>query len=197
MRTIIAVLACLWAAGCAVEDGAGPAPTAPSEFGLSVTLIATPDQLPRDGRSQSVVTVTVRDAAGRPVSGQRMSVAASAGTLSESEVVTGNEGRVSFALVAPASGTVGGAAVVQVVPFGTNADDAVPRTVSILLTGVSNRTLPTPSFSFTPSAPQANQAVRFDASATTDEGAVCLDACTYRWDFGNGSTGAGRVVSHI
>jgi PKD repeat protein len=37
--------------------------------------------------------------------------------------------------------------------------------------------------------------VVFDASATTDEGAACLDACTYAWDFGDGTTATGRVVT--
>ena len=37
--------------------------------------------------------------------------------------------------------------------------------------------------------------MRFDASATSDEGVVCLDACSYAWDFGDGSTGTGRITS--
>ena len=63
------------------------------------------------------------------------------------------------------------------------------------LTGTSNATRPTPSFTFTPTAPPMNQPVRFDASATQDEGAACLDACSYSWNFGDGSTASGRIVS--
>jgi PKD repeat protein len=37
--------------------------------------------------------------------------------------------------------------------------------------------------------------VRFDASATRDEGAPCLDACTYSWNFGDGTTDSGRIVN--
>src|SRR5688500_12334034 len=83
-------------AGCSLENAAAPGLTAPSEFGLSVTLSATPDQLPRDGASQSTITVLVRDAEGRPVSGQRLTVASSIGSVSQSSVVTGSDGRASF-----------------------------------------------------------------------------------------------------
>src|SRR3990167_513120 len=100
-------------AGCSLEEQPAPAFTGPSEFALSVTLSASPDQLPRDGSSQSVITVTVRDASGQPVVGQRLSVASSVGAVSERDIVTGNEGRATFAFVAPASGTIGNAAVIS------------------------------------------------------------------------------------
>jgi PKD repeat protein len=185
------------ATGCSVEESARPTLTGPSEFALSVTLTAAPDQLPPDGASQSIITVTVRDASGRPVEGQRLSVSTNVGTLSASQVVTGSDGRASFAFTAPASGASGNAAVISVVPVGDNAGGAVSRTVTILLTtGGPNRTAPVPDFSVTPTSPEANIAVRFDASTTKDEGAACLDACTYSWIFGDGTTGSGRIVEH-
>jgi len=195
-RAIVAIAACLSGAGCMLENGEGPTPTGPSEFALSVTLSATPDQLPRDGNSQSVVTITVRDDSSRPVAGQRLNVSSSLGTISETDVVTNSGGQVSFTLTAPASGTVGNAALISVIPVGINAGNAVARTLSILLTGASNSTRPAPSFTWTPTSPEVNAAVRFDASATTDEGATCFDTCAYNWDFGDGSTGTGRIVNH-
>lgn len=182
------------AGGCSVEEQSPPSFVGPSEFALSVTLSATPDQLPRDGTSQSVITVTVRDASNRPVSGQRLSVSSSIGTVSQSEVVTDSEGRATFAFVAPPSSAIGSTAIIEVIPV--DAANTTARRVSILLTGTPNRTAPTPDFSVTPEDPDANVAVTFDASATTDEGVACLDACTYSWDFGGGSTATGRIVNH-
>jgi PKD repeat protein len=196
LRTIVAVAACLSVAACTLEDGAGPSPTGPSEFALSVTLSATPDQLPRDGSSQSVVTITVRDESSRPVAGQRLNVSSSVGSISATDVVTSSNGQASLTFTAPGSGTVGNAALISVTPFGTNGGNALARTLSILFTGASNSTRPNPSFTWAPTSPEVNAAVRFDASATTDENAACFDACTYSWDFGDGSTASGRIVSH-
>lgn len=195
MNKIVALVACVFAAACTVEDGAAPNLTAPSEFALSVSMSATPDSLPRDGVSQSVVTVMVRDAAGRPVSGQRLTLSTSAGSLSESSVTTSSNGQASFTFTAPSSGTPGNAAIIQVVPVGTDGGNAASRNLAILFTGTSNSTRPTPSFTVTPAAPQMNQPVRFDASATQDEGAACLDACTYNWNFGDGTTASGRTAT--
>ena len=194
-----ALAASVFVAGCGL-DGPGvqpiTGPSAPAEFALSVTLTATPDQLPRDGASQSTITVFVRDAQGRPVSGQRLSVASSIGTVSQSDVVTNADGRATFTYTAPGTGSVGNLAVVQVVPISGNADNAVGRTVSILLTGISNSTAPTAAFTFSPATPALQDPVIMDATTTTDEGAECRDACAYTWDFGGESTATGRVVTY-
>src|SRR5262245_9542623 len=97
MTRIVGLAACLLATACTLENGAAPPVSGPSEFALSVVLSASPDQLPRDGTSQSVITVTVRDVSGRPVVGQRLSVGASMGTVSATGVVTGTDGRATFA----------------------------------------------------------------------------------------------------
>ena len=196
LRTFVAIAASLSVAGCTLKDGEGPSPTGPSEFALSVVLSATPDQLPRDGSSQSVITITVRDDASRPVGGQRLNVSSSLGALSATDVVTNSSGQAALTLTAPGPGTVGNTALISVIPVGTNAGNAVPRTLSVLFTGTSNSTRPNPVFNWTPTNPEVNAAVRFDASLTSDEGAACFDACSYSWDFGDGSTAAGRIVNH-
>ena len=196
MNRIVGLVACLFVAGCTLEDGAAPTLTAPSEFGLSVTLSATPDQFPRDGVSQSTVTVTVRDAAGRPVAGQRLALATSMGTLSTSTVTTDSTGVASFTVTAPAASAIGNAAIVSVTPIGTDGANAAPRRITILLTGSSNLTRPTAAFTPVPATGvRINQSIRFDASDSRDEGAPCLDACSYSWDFGDGTRSFGRVVS--
>ena len=196
MIRIVALAACVFIAGCTLEDGSAPDLTTPSEFALSVTMTATPDSVPRDGASQSVVTVTVRDAAGNPVAGQRLTLTTTAGSLSDTSVTTGSGGQATFTFTAPPESTVGNGAVIGVVPIGTDGSNAAQRNLTIRFTGTSNRSLPTPAFTITPEEPEAGIAARFDASTTTDEGAACLDACSYSWNFGDGSTGFGRIISH-
>lgn len=194
-----ACVASVLAVGCGLDkSGVDPitGPSAPAEFGLSVTLTATPDQLPRDGASQSTITVFVRDAQGKPVSGQRLSFASTVGSVSQSSVVTSADGRTTFTFTSPPSGTVGNTAVVQLIPVSGDGSNAAGRNVSILLTGVPNSTAPTPSFAVDPAAPVLKEPVVFDASATTDEGVVCRDVCTYSWDFGGEATGSGSVATY-
>ena len=76
-----AVALCAVMAGCSLEGQPAPALTGPSEFGLSVIASAIPDQLLRDGASQTVVTMTTRGADGSPMAGQSIAIAlASAGS---------------------------------------------------------------------------------------------------------------------
>ena len=191
---VVALAVSAWA-GCSLDDPSIPGLTSPSGFSAAVTLSANRDSLPRDGSSQSVITVTWRDASNSPVAG-RLSVTTSIGTVSQSEIVTDADGHATFAFIAPASATVGSTALIQVVPISLGGEASQPRVLTIALTGVSNSTVPSPSFTVTPTAPEESASVRFDASATTDEGVACLDACTYSWNFGDGSSGTGRITSH-
>ena len=191
---VVALVSSVWA-GCSLEDPGVPTLTSPSGFGAAVTMSANRDSLPRDGGSQSVITVTWRDASSNPVAG-RLSVTASIGTVSQDEIVTDADGHATFAFIAPAASTVANEAQIQVTPLSDGGEAALPRVLTITLTGVSNTAVPTPQFTPTPTTQEENASVRFDASATSDEGAVCLDACTYAWDFGDGSTGTWRITSH-
>ncbi len=195
---VLGVLAVSIGAGCSVDDAGIPGLTSPSGLSTAVTLTAVPDSLPRDGSAQSIVTVTVRNASNAPVGGQRLTVAASIGTVSQGEIVTDGNGHATFAFTAPSSSAVavGNVARIQVVPVSSGGDAATARFVTIALTGLSNTSVPSPSFTVTPAAPEKSVPVRFDASATADEGGACLDACTYSWAFGDGLTGTGRITSH-
>ena len=199
MRGAVVLAASLWAVGCTLDDGDAPGLMGPSEFGLSVTATATPDLLVRDGVSQSVVVLTVRDAQNRPVAGQRLTlgVTPSAARLSVAEVVTDASGQATFTVTAPpASALAGGSVQIFATPVGNQSGGSVPRTIEIFLTGATNTTLPSPSFTVTPASPEVGQVATFDASATTDEGAACLDACTYTWAFGNEAVRSGRIQTH-
>jgi PKD repeat protein len=210
MRTIVAILAALSVGGCTMDNGEAPSLTGPSEFGLSVTMTASPDRLPRDGSSQSVVTVTVRDASSRPVSGQRLELFSDVGLLSNTDVVTGSNGQVTVTLTAPPAGAVGNNAIVFAAPFGGDARNSALRTLDIALIGPSNTTAPTFAlipFVVTPTPVEVGVSARLDASGTVDttgrpatgvfdEGAPCMNACVYSWDFGDGNTATGRAVNH-
>lgn len=194
------VLAVTTAAGCSVEDPR-PTMTGPSEFAISVVLVATPDQLPRDGQSQAVVTATVRNEAGRPVPGQMLAISSNVGTVSQTEVITGDDGRATFAYVAPTANVGFNSASISVTPIGGTTRTSFARTLTIALTsgsGVTSVTAPTASFTFAPAAPSQGDPVTFDASASTDEAPNnrCLDLCTYSWDFGGEATGSGRIATY-
>ena len=185
-------------AACTVDKQEAPALIGPGGNAQSVTLTASPDRVAHNGSAQSVITVRVSDENGQPVVGQRVSVTASTGAISHLDVVTGSDGQAAFVVTAPALSTPAGDIVVVATPFGTNADNALPRTLSIALTGTPvNKTAPTTSFTWEPEAPEEGGGIVFDASGTTDEGSACGTRCTYRWDFGGLGAGLteGMTVS--
>jgi hypothetical protein len=204
IRPAVLVAIALGAAACGIESQEAPALIGPSGFSQTVTMSAVPDRLPRDGRSQSVVTLIVRNESGQPVSGRRVTLGSSTGTLSQTDVVTDSAGRATFTVTAPPPGSVGNTIEVFATPVGDNFDNAITRTVSIALTGPSNSAAPSPAFTINSATPavgapttvQLMANVVFDATPTTDEGQPCLDRCTYSWDFGGEATATGRVVSH-
>lgn len=183
-------------AACTVDKQEAPALIGPAGSAQSLTLSASPDRLTHNGIAQSVVTVTMRDDVGQPISSQRVGVAASTGTISNVDVITGADGRATFIVTAPALSTPADKISVFATPFGTNADTALTRTLSIALTGTLNATSPTASFTVAPDTLAPGEFAVFDASATTDEGNVCGSLCTYSWSFGDGGNASGPVVSH-
>src|ERR1041385_5764761 len=194
----IVAAASLTFAGCSLDKQEMPALSGPSEFALSLSMTATPDSIPRDGSSQSVVTITARDVAGRPVVGQRISLslgssAPTGAALSESEVVTASTGQATVVVTAPQSGSTGNI-VVTAIPVGINGGNATTHMLQILASP-QNGTAPTAAFSFSPSSPDVGQTVTFNASSTQDEGAACSN-CTFFWDFGGDGTATGMIVTH-
>ena len=58
-------------------------------------------------------------------------------------------------------------------------------------------TPPVARFSVEPKVGIINEPITFNASTTTDEGEPCLSRCTYLWNFGDGTTGAGIATTHV
>jgi hypothetical protein len=181
--------------GCTLDSQKAPGLIGPGGSAQQVSLTASPDRLPHDGTSQAIVTLTVINDQGQPVSGQRVGLSASSGTLSHGDVVTNASGQASFIVTAPAPSTPAAKVNVFVTPFGSDADSALTRTVVIDLTGPVNTTAPSASFVVATVTPTAGLSTAFDASTTTDEGSAC-GSCSYSWTFGDGSSGSGRLVTH-
>lgn len=185
-------------AACTVDKQEAPSLIGPGGNAQSLTLAASPDRVAHNGSAQSVVTVRMIDESGNPLVGKRVSVSTSAGSISHVDVVTGSDGQAFFVVTAPSLSTPADDIIVLATPFGTNADNALTRSLSIALTGTPvNRTAPTAAFTFEPETPQEGGGIVFDASTTTDEGQVCGTRCTYSWNFGGLGAGEtqGMVVS--
>jgi PKD repeat protein len=199
-RRIGLAIAAMVMSACGLEKQTAPSLIGPADGGQSIQMTAVPDQLPRDGSSQSVVTVVARDPSNRPIVGQRLILSLGAATpvgvlLSQTEVTTNSQGTATFSVSAPTSGSMGNAILVIATPVGTNADNANPRIMSIAV-NPSNATAPTAAFTWNPPSPDMGQTVTFDASSTTDEGARCT-SCSFIWDFGDSTTGTGPAVTHV
>jgi len=194
---VAVAVAAVLASACGLDKQTQPSLIGPADTGQSIFMTATPDQLPRDGSSQSVITLIAHDPSNRPFVGQRLILSVAGGAdflLSQREVTTNSQGSATFAVTAPPAGSIGNALVVIATPVGTNADNTNPRSLSIAL-NPSNTTAPTAAFTFSPTTPDIGQAVTFDASTTTDEGVAC-GSCSFFWDFGGDGTATGRVVTH-
>ena len=65
--------------------------------------------------------------------------------------------------------------------------------IATAITTIAVGNAPEASFTFAPDAPAADiDLVQFDASASTDDGAIV----EYQWDFGDGTTGSGVAAQH-
>jgi PKD repeat protein len=199
-------------AGCTVKGVEQPPFAGPSTLALSITMKATPDTLLQDGASQSIITITALDAEGRtrtiPL---RADIAVDGivqdfGRLSTKQPVTNGAPLIYTSPPSPilAAGQVAQTVTIRVTPTDGSAFDGrgeFSREVDILLVpqGVVLPTNPNllPAFVFTPTSPQAFQTVNFDATTTSNSGSQCLGACSYAWNFGDGTTGSGITTSHV
>ena len=74
--------------------------------------------------------------------------------------------------------------------YGAGADDV--WLIKMKGEGIPNQP-PKASFTFSPKNPLVNEEITFDASASTDpDGSIV----SYEWDFGDGNTGSGKIVTH-
>jgi len=185
---LAAACAAVLTASC-IDSRQAPALSGPSTFGQSLTLIATPDRLPRDGRSQALVAVRALDEiAAAPISQQRIALVAtpSTATLSSAEVTTDADGLATFTVTAPpASEDDYSTILVRATPVGGLAGRMNPNSLSIGL--VFDDPVPGPAarFTVTPAQPRVGEQALFDGSASTAGTETVIT--TYVWTFGDGS----------
>lgn len=196
------------ASGC-TKSVEVPALAGPSTLAYSILLTASTDTLIQDGVSSATIEISARDTAGQAINGRPLRAAILVdgivqdyGSLSTKSPITG--GTLRYTAPAPSSlpaGQVAQTITVAVTP--TDQGDfrnEFARGVDIRLIpqGVilpSNPSL-SPAFVVTPVSPQAFSVVSFDAATTTNNGAACLNACSYSWNFGDGTTGTGISTTH-
>jgi chitodextrinase len=192
------------ASACTMKSQEAPPLTGPSELDQSIVVTVSPDILPQDGASQSLVTVTARDANAAPI--RNLSLRAETwvgglptdfGALSARSIVTGGDGRATLVYTAPPSPAVSpdNFLIVSIVvtPLGTDFGNSSPRSASIRLVPQGTVIPPgdlQPAFTFTPQAPTDNQTVLFDGTAS--KGTIS----DYQWNFGDGDRASGPTVSH-
>jgi PKD repeat protein len=198
----------LLATACTVKDVDLPALSGPSTFAQQILLSATRDTLTQNGVDSTDIVVTATGPDGQalsiPLRAQIFvsNVAQDFGTLSTKSFTT----PATIRYTAPAASTL--------------AAGQVPTTVTLMVTPEKNgdfrsetsrqldiRLLPqgiilptnpnlAAAFTISPAAPKVLDIVTFDASTTTNSGTACATACTYAWDFGDGTSGSGQVTTH-
>lgn len=191
-RQLLVAFACLVAAAptaCTLDEPPAPAVSGPSGLANAFTLAASPNQLPRDGSSQSLVTLTATDVDGGPLGGQRyrVSVSPTETGLAITELTTDPNGRASFVVTAPPSNSSAGSISVSATALGGFADTTT-RTLSIALIGDSNTPVDPPtitSVTVEPGSPVADQPSVFSASASAASGHRIVQ---YEWQFGDGTS---------
>lgn len=197
----------LTASSCTLDNPKEPMLTGPSTYFLSVAITASPDILPEDGASQSVIRIVARDANGQPVPNLPVRIDTVSGgqivefgVLSSRTVTTNASGEAAVVFTAPRAAIPGfdaGTIVeIRATPIGTDYAGVNPRSVLIRLVPESTATIPgapTPSFTFTPSSPKAGDLITYNASGSRDDDGAIV---RYRWAFSDGHTEEGAVVAH-
>ena len=205
-RAIAVVMAIAAGASCRLGTPVEPSLAGPSGLGMNVTLAATPDLLPRDGRTTSKVVVSARDGSNKPVVAQALHLQVEIenqpgilGSLSQTEVVTGADGTATVLYTPPLPSQTGeGAATIMIVaiPIGSNASNHTSTSVSIKLGEVTGGLAPT--FTIGPDPMKVGEQAVFDArSSQASPGNFIV---TYAWDFGDGNevfvVGEGPTIKH-
>jgi PKD repeat protein len=191
-------------AGCTMKNQEAPPLTGPSEFGTSVTVAVSPDVLAQDGASQSVVTVTVRNASGQPLANLPLRAeitvngqAADFGSLSAKSIVSGADGRATVVYTAPANASgVESIVNIAVTPLSGSYGNQEPRTAAIRLVPPGIVVPPSglqPAFTVSPENPVEGQGALFSARSSSSPANNPITQ--YSWDFGDGRTATGIDVT--
>ena len=210
LLTFIGTLSLAALAGCTVKHTEIPPLAGPSELALGLTMQAVPDSILQDGGSQSTIIVEAHGPNNSPIRALAMraeiwvnGTVQDFGSLSAKTFVTGDDGRARIVYTAPMPSNLAqrsSVVTVAVLPIGGDFSGETYRSVDIRLVpqgiiGPSNPGL-TAAFTAAPNPATAFSAVNFDGSTSTDGGVRCGVACSYSWNFGDGSSGSGMTITH-
>lgn len=212
MRTIklsvIAALAATALAACTTKDVDIPPLSGPSSLARTIIMQADRDTLVQDGVQEAAIRLSAVVQPGQSENVRLRAqvfvdgVAQDFGTLSNKSPIT----PTTIFYRAPAAPATPAGQVATTVTIVVTPDDSgdfrgeTARQLDIRLIppGVILPTNPSlvANFEISPEAPKVMDIVTFDASTTTNGGASCASACTYAWDFGDGTTANGQTVTH-
>lgn len=197
-----------------------PKATGPSELGLSLQVLASPDVLNTDGLSTSQITVTARGPNSEPKPGVPLradirvaGAIVDLGSLSSKQTTTGADGRATIVYTAPPgslAGNADGGNVVQVgfTPLTGDYANAVERAVSIRLVPLGTIVFPgqpIANFTWRPTEPYVMDEVTLDAGLSKDcppnatSPNDCFDSPSlqYEWNMDDRNiTLTGRVITY-
>jgi PKD repeat protein len=205
--TVAGVLALTLLAGCTTKDVDPPTVAGPSTLARAISMTANRDTLFQNGVDFVDITITSTSPTGQsqaiPLRAEIMvdGVIQDFGSLSTKSPVTPATIRYTAPNASPlAAGQVAQVVTVAVTPVDSGDFRAeVARQVNLRLVpqGVILPTNPNLTAVITaPATTPAFSPVTFDASASTNGAAACNNACSYAWNFGDGTTGSGMVTTH-
>lgn len=216
----VLALAGLWATTACTSKPDIPKATGPSELGLSLNVLASPDVLTADGLSTSQITVTARGPNSEPKAGVPLradilvgGAVVDYGSLSAKQSSTGADGRATFVYTAPPGGLDGNADlrnIVQVAFTPLNGDyaNAVERAVNIRLVPLGTIVFPgqpIANFTWRPTEPYVMDDVTLDAGQSRDcplnaaAATDCFDSPSLQYEWNMDDRGIilrGRVIKY-
>jgi PKD repeat protein len=214
LRAAPALAAAVLVAACTVHQADTPGLAGPSEFGVSVSMSASPDTLTQNGSDRSTIVVSLRGPNNQPMPNQTLhldivvdGVIEDFGTLSTKTIATGSDGSAVAVYTAPPApppgGTAGGYVSIAATRVATDQNSSVSNNVLIRLVPegiiLPPGDTPTPKFTWSPLTVNLNVPVTFDASSSCAGSKACsspVGIASFVWDFGDGGSATGMTVSH-
>jgi len=204
-----ALFSALLISGCGTDEVQIPELDGPSSLGQDLRLTANPDIVTADGFSTVLVTATLYNQNGAPISGRDvfLTIADESGHSADIgefrsqngpgtgiTVRTNSSGVAQAVYEAPArtDATANQSVLISARPVGTDFGGAIYRTVRIELRSAEPRLFPqvpgnkAPTCNFAVQAPngfRTNVSILFQSTASDSDGTIVR----YDWDFGNGT----------